>query len=349
MNLEMISQIIYLKLLQDLPNQILIQMMIIKIKYQLNYCNKVIMFSGIQLIPWNTTQKRSYTPKVADNDRFNKDLTKTNFKFGDDKPQLKSMNSEAYVEHPYQYKPVDKNLRDYLRAHHYQFGKSDLPSQLITQNQVDYKDPGLLGKTPITPLDNHLLRQTHWTMGDGEPNMYNTTYNIVHTPKKAEHEKSQYKRGSLNLKGNNPMTYLTDYRENYFKKKAEPVKLKDNINKNTNFNFGDMKNDFSTTSRNAFKFDPNAAKGVNAGLNPDLMKELKSTHYKLGYDDDIGTTTQKADYIPFGLYDNLKERKLPDDNFSLGDKYKNKFEGETIYQTDYVEKEIPDNGNDCWC
>ena len=34
---------------------------------------------------------------------------------------------------------------------------------------------------------------------------------------------------------------------------------------------------------------------------------------------------------------------------SFGDKYKNKFEGETIYQTDYVEKEITDNGNDCWC
>ena len=299
--------------------------------------------------PWNTTQKRSYTPKISDQDTFIKNLSKTNFKFGDDKPNLKSMNSEAYVEHPYQYKPVDKNLRDYLRAHHYQFGKSDLPSQLITQNQVDYKDPGLLGKTPITPLDNHLLRQTHWTMGDGEPNMYNTTYNIVHTPKKAEHEKSQYKRGSLDLKGNNPMTYLTDYRENYIKKRADTVDKQPNLNKETHFNFGDMKNDFSTTSRNAFKFDPNAAKGVNAGLNPDLMKELKSTHYKLGYDDDIGTTTQKADYIPFGLYDNLKERKLPNDNFNLGDKYNNKFEGETIYQTDYVEKEIPDNGNDCWC
>jgi len=299
--------------------------------------------------PWNTTQKRSYTPKISDQDTFIKNLSKTNFKFGDDKPNLKSMNSEAYVEHPYQYKPGDKNLRDYLRAHHYQFGKSDLPSQLITQNQVDYKDPGLLGKTPITPLDNHLLRQTHWTMGDGEPNMYNTTYNIVHTPKKAEHEKSQYKRGSLDLKGNNPMTYLTDYRENYIKKRADTVDKQPNLNKETHFNFGDMKNDFSTTSRNAFKFDPNAAKGVNAGLNPDLMKELKSTHYKLGYDDDIGTTTQKADYIPFGLYDNLKERKLPNDNFNLGDKYNNKFEGETIYQTDYVEKEIPDNGNDCWC
>ena len=137
--------------------------------------------------------------------------------------------------------------------------------------------------------------------------------------------------------------------ENYIKKKADPLKLKDNINKKTNFNFGEMKNDFSTTSRNAFKYDPNEAKGANSGLNKDLIKELKATHYKFGYDNDIGLTTQKSDYIPYGLYDNLKKRCLPDDNFTLGDKYKNKFEGETIYQTDYVEKEIPDNGNDCWC
>jgi hypothetical protein len=299
--------------------------------------------------PWNTTQKRSYTPKISDQDKLTKDLTKTNFKFGDDKPQLKSMNSEAYVEHPYQFKPVDKNLIDYLRAHHYQFGKSDLPLDPWTQYQVDYKDPGLLGRNQIPPLDNHLLRQTHWTMGDNYPNMYNTTYNVVHTPKKAEQEKPLYNRGSLNLKGNNPMTYLTDYRENYIKKRAETADKKPNLNKGTHFNFGDMKNDFSTTSRNAFKYDPNVAKGANRGMDPDLLKELKATHYKLGYDDDIGNTTQKADYVPFGLYDNLKKGKLPDDNFDLGDKYNNKFEGQTIYQTDYVEKEIPDNGNDCWC
>ena len=299
--------------------------------------------------PWNTTQKRSYTPKVADSDKFHKNLTQTNFKFGDDKPQKKSMYNEAYIEHPYQYKPVDKSLMNYLRGHHYQFGKSDLPSQLMTQNQVYYKDPGLLGTNQIPPLDNHLLRQTHWIMGDGIPNMYDTTYNVVHTPKKAEHEKPKGLQESLNLKGNNPMTYLTDYRENYIKKKAPPVDVKDNKNRSSNFNLGEMKNDFSTTSRNAFKFDPDAAKGANSGLNRDLINELKATHYKLGYDNDIGNTTQKADYIPYGLYDNIKKGKLPDDNFTLGDKYKNKFEGETIYQTDYVEKEIPDNGNDCWC
>ena len=299
--------------------------------------------------PWNTTQKRSYTPKIADNDKYKKNLMKTNFKFGDDKPNLKSMNSEAYIEHPYQYKPLDKTHMNYLRSHHYQFGKSDLPSQLMTQNQVDYKDPGLLGKEKIPPLDNHLLRQTHWILGDGYPEMYNTTYNIVHTPKKGEHERAQGRGGSLDLKGNVPMTYLTDYRENYIKKRAGPPDKIDNFNKKTNFNFGEMKSDFSTTSGHAFKYDPNLAKKANTGLGKDLLNELKATHYKLGYNDDIGLTTQKADYIPYGLYDDLKKRKLPDDNITLGDKYKNKFEGETIYQTDYVEKEIPDNGNDCWC
>ena len=299
--------------------------------------------------PWNTTQKRSYTPKIADNDKYKKNLMKTNFKFGDDKPNLKSMNSEAYIEHPYQYKPLDKTHMNYLRSHHYQFGKSDLPSQLMTQNQVDYKDPGLLGKEKIPPLDNHLLRQTHWILGDGYPEMYNTTYNIVHTPKKGEHERAQGRGGSLDLKGNVPMTYLTDYRENYIKKRAGPPDKIDNLNKKTNFNFGEMKSDFSTTSGHAFKYDPNLAKKANTGLGKDLLNELKATHYKLGYNDDIGLTTQKADYIPYGLYDDLKKRKLPDDNITLGDKYKNKFEGETIYQTDYIEKEIPDNVNDCWC
>ena len=299
--------------------------------------------------PWNTTQKRSYTPKVTDDKRCTKNLSKTNFKFGDDKPQFKSINNATYIEHPYQFTPIDKDHVNYLRAHHYQFGKDDLPSQLMTQNQVDYKDPGLLGTHQLPSLDNHLLRQTHWIMGDSIPNMYDTTYNKVHTPKKGDIAKIEPSKGSLNLKGNNPMTYLTDYRENYIKKNAAPFDKDKNYNKVTTFNFGDMKNDFSTTSRNAFKFDPEKAKGANKGLSNDLMKELRATHYKLGYDNDIGLTTQKSDYVPYGMYDNTRSKNIPKDNFSLGDKYKTKFDGETIYQTDYVEKEIPDNGNDCYC
>jgi hypothetical protein len=38
---------------------------------------------------------------------------------------------------------------------------------------------------------------------------------------------------------------------------------------------------------------------------------------------------------------------LNGNNFNLGDG--KKFDGISIYKSDYVEKEIPDNGNDCWC
>ena len=300
--------------------------------------------------PWNTTQKRSYTPKISDIDKHRNNLRQTNFKFGDDHPELKSINDTTYVQHPYQYKPVDKAQNDYLRSHHYQFGKYDYPSQLKTQNQVDYKDPGLIGINQNPPLDNRSLRQTHWKLGDGNPNIYDTTYNVVHTPKKLQKfEPIDRVIGSININGNNPMTYLTDYRENYIKKEPDKSNNNGNRNRDSNFNLGEMKNDFSTTSRHAFKYDPNKAKGANVGLDKDLIKELKSTHYKLGYNNDIGLTTQKTDYIPYGIYEGQKKKQLPEDNFTLGDKYKNKFEGETIYQTDYVEKEIPDNGNDCWC
>ena len=98
-----------------------------------------------------------------------------------------------------------------------------------------------------------------------------------------------------------------------------------------------MKNDFSTTSGNIFKFYINTDKSTNSGQSKYLIKELKDTHYKLGYDNDIGLTTQKSDYVPYGLYDNKKNQINKNNNFDLGDKYNNKFEGETIYQTDYVE------------
>lgn len=302
--------------------------------------------------PWNTTQKRSYTPKYSEVNPFNKDLAKSNFKFGDNDAPLKTINQTTYVEHPFQYKPVDKKLLDDLRRHHYQFGKNDLPQDLMTEYRTDYTNPNM-DFNNIPKLDNVTLRKTHWNMGDGSPDLYQTTYNIVHTPKSKENQERVIPKNSLNLNGNCPMDYLTDYRDNYIKKQAEPQdkdrqnKLMNNI-KNSHFNFGDMKNNFETTNANAYKYDPDKSKGANAGLGKDLINELKSTHYKLGYDGFEGITTQKKDYVPFdmeGRQPAFQEGK----GFDLGDKYNNKFEGETIYQTDYVKKEIPDDGNDCWC
>ena len=302
--------------------------------------------------PWNTTQKRSYTPKYAENDKTAPNLKKTNFILGDDKPDFKSINSQTYKSHPYQFVPVDKNLINDLRSHHYNLGNYNNP--LTTQNQIDFKDPTLDGNNYRPTLDNNLLRKTNWQLGDALPSeIYHTTYNTVHTPKKAEPQKNNVLRNSaINLVGNNPMTYLTDYRDNYAPKqndlnnKNDLNNLMNNIRK-SHFNFGDMKNDFSTTSGNAYKFDPDAAKKANNRLNNDLLKDLQSTHYKLGYDNDIGLTTQKKDYIPYGLNENQFEKRPNGNNFNLGDS--NKFDGISIYKSDYVEKEIPANGNDCWC
>ena len=302
--------------------------------------------------PWNTTQNRSYTPKYADNDKKDINLAKTNFILGDDKPDFKSINSQTYKSHPYQYVPVDKNLVNDLRSHHYVLGNNDNPLQ--TQNQIDFKDPNLFGNNFRPTLDNNSLRKTNFKMGDALPSeIYNPTYKTVHTPKKVKPaEKNVLRNSAINLVGNNPMSYLTDYRDNYVPKKGDlgnKNDLKDLMNhiRNSHFNLGDSKNDFTTTSGNAYKFDPDAARKANNSLGKDLIKDLQSTHYKLGYDNDIGLTTQKKDYIPYGLNDNKIEKMKLGNSFNLGDS--NKFDGISIYKSDYVEKEIPDNGNDCWC
>ena len=302
--------------------------------------------------PWNTTQKRSYTPKYAENDKTNPDLVKTNFILGDDKPDFKSINSQTYKSHPYQFVPVDKNLVNDLRSHHYKLGNVTDP--LITQNQEDFKDPTLFGNNFRPTLDNNLLRRTHWQMGDALPSeIYNTTYKTVHTPKKSTPPKKNVLRNSaINLVGNNPMTYLTDYRDNYIPKQSN-LNNKNDLNnlmnhiRKSHFNFGDMKNDFSTTSGNTYKYDPDAAKKANSRLNNELLKDLQSTHYKLGYDNDVGLSTQKKDFIPYGLNANTLGKINPENSFNFGDN--NKFDGISIYKSDYVEKEIPADGNDCWC
>ena len=111
-----------------------------------------------------------------------------------------------------------------------------------------------------------------------------------------------------------------------------------------------MKNDFSTTAGNAFKYDPNAARKANTGLGNELLKELKATHYKLGQDVFANQTTQRRDYVPYKVdRGGPKKKGFPETNFKLGDLNNIKFEGQTIYMTDFVPKDLPPDENECWC
>ena len=64
---------------------------------------------------WQTTSQSSYFAKDIQNKKFTKDLTRTNFTFGQDNPDFKSSNQQTYVPHQYcknnDLKDLSKDLR----------------------------------------------------------------------------------------------------------------------------------------------------------------------------------------------------------------------------------------------
>ena len=278
---------------------------------------------GNSNVPWNTTHRREFTPKKADNQRQVKDLTRTNFVLGDDRPTIKSVNEEVFIKHPIQPNLMDKKLLNDLRSHHFEFGKDEVPNQHITQNQLTYQNPNRFENNkqfrPI--LDNQLLRQTHWAMGDKSqelPDMYNSTYNRAHTPKKIDSKlvkNANTFKSSFNINGNGPMVYQTDYRANYIplSNKQNPKEKKQidaliKTIKNSHFNLGDMKNDYNTVMHNSYQFNPNDAQNAKGVLDKQLLNDLRSTHYILGDDNIVKQTTQRRDFIPYNVK-NLKANK----------------------------------------
>ena len=304
---------------------------------------------------WSSTSGRAFTPKnIPEEEKKNINLVRTNFILGDTKPDYNTINTQTYRSYPCQFVPVDKNLLVDLQSHHYKLGNNSDP--LITQNKVDYQDPNLFGNNFNPTLDNVSLRRTNWKLGDALPSeIYNTTYNLVHTPKKAEIlPKSVLRNGGLNLLNSNniPLDYLTDYRDNFIPKKKDLDSQKEmntlmkQIRK-SHFNFGESKPDYSTSSRVAYKFDPEEAKKAHNKLNNDLIKDLRATHYKLGYSNDVGISTQKKDFIPYGIIHEGRKDKVQEGNINIAGN--DPFKGITIYQSDYTKKDLQDNGNDCFC
>lgn len=66
--------------------------------------------------PWITTQQANYVPKPMDMERYSKDLTRTNFKLGDDAPTLTSVHQDTYIKHPITVNNINKELAADLRS-----------------------------------------------------------------------------------------------------------------------------------------------------------------------------------------------------------------------------------------
>lgn len=109
-------------------------------------------------------------------------------------------------------------------------------------------------------------------------------------------------------------------------------------------------NEYKTTTGTAFKFDYGKAYGAKGVLKEDLLNDLRSTHYKLGYDQTTSkTTTHQSTYIPINNTDkSLKAEvssELRKSHFNLNNSNSNNM-GKTIYMTDFTKKEI--QPQDCW-
>ena len=184
---------------------------------------------------------------------------------------------------------------------------------------------------------------------------FNTTYNQMMTPKKPEISKknevntfkSSIKIGG-NMDSNNFQSeYKNKYNENKLKNKLnnsyEDKKLMETIAniRKSHFDFGDHKNDYYTTTGEAYIYDPKLAKEGRGKLNENLKNNLISSHYELGMGNDMEKiTSNRRDFRSYPGY--IPNKKVEADNTNhIFTRNRNVFEGESIYMSDYTEKPLP--------
>jgi hypothetical protein len=119
--------------------------------------------------------------------------------------------------------------------------------------------------------------------------------------------------------GNNEASSVTTYKYNYrlFDSYSAPQnQVQGRDRKGLVFGTDKVKSDSS------YKLDYPQKQGENAGLNKDVIKDLRDTHYVLGSDPHSFNTIHKQDYVAPALgirKFNDMTRKMRMQNFRLGD------------------------------
>jgi hypothetical protein len=99
----------------------------------------------------------------------------------------------------------------------------------------------------------------------------------------------------------------------------------------------DQPNDWLTNYNNQFQYDPRLAD--QSKLDPNLLKDLRATHFKLGYDDGIGNSTYYDNYVPQPLsFKAAQDPGLQNSHIPLFKE--GEFNGDTTYNSDFVPKPI---------
>ena len=108
-----------------------------------------------------------------------------------------------------------------------------------------------------------------------------------------------------------------------------------------NFELGDYPNDNKTTNREQFIYS-NDFKDAKGFLNEELKKDLRATHYKLGYIDNTYKSSHEENYVQLPYAKNKFNKELHEDlkrnHFDFKGDDMDELNRKTMYMLDFNKK-----------
>ena len=296
---------------------------------------------GYQTVDWDTTYRQKYTPKKNENDPNQKlNIQRSNILLGDGKFQNKTKYAEDYINYQIKNTPQNLNYITERRKNNFDIAQNNIfEGESVTKK--DYSNP--YNNPNYIPNQSQIIKKSNFSIGDKNlEGIYETTYQTQMTPKRTivnynMIKKNQKDSFDSNLKGE----YITNYQENYIQKDLNNNKYDLKNLKDSQFNFGNSKLDYKSVMMNDYSYNEQKAREARNQIDNNFMNKLKKGEYDINEGPFYDKTTYKHYYLPFDQLNQL-EKERQEKLFSRGYNYhmRGKFEGETMYSTDYVKKPL---------
>ena len=332
---------------------------------------------GNNPLSYSTTNRALFTPKY-ENNRYNKNIINPNLQNShiflgrndDEKNVYQSEFMSSFGKKPILSNSFDIEKLRNLRASHFQLGNDFSIDNMNTVNKKDFQDPkfckNYLLYKQTNKIDPLKYQKSNWSISAGEENDYKSAYAKMMTPKPVSKMNNNilnkgrlqtFKSSIIIGSGDNKDNYLSEYKKHYNKgliynfdedkKNKENINLITNFIKNSHVNFGDNKNDYITTNNKNYRYDSDSAKKGRGILDSALLGNLRCSHYEIGDKNaQMEQTSNRRDYKAYPEYknENVAANVIKtSSSVKLGNIYQNRFKGESIYMSDYTEKQLPND------
>ena len=299
---------------------------------------------GYQDLDWNTTYRTTHTPKKGEEDQKLKiNMQKSSVEIGKGKFEGQTQYTDDYIKYSSRYPINLAHLQsDRRRMNQFEIGEGGIEGESVTKK--DYQNPYNNPNYKSQNINYVSQRKSNLNLGDknleGE---YQTTYQRHMTPKKSISTYVVNRNQRSSFDKNLPGEYITHYQENYIPKEFNNnIRGDFKIKKDSQFNFGNAKLDYKSVTMNDYKYNELKAREANNPIdNNNLLLKLKKGQYEINEGPFYDKTTYKEYHLPFNQLNQLEKEKQGKIFSKVGDNYnRGKFEGQTMYSTDFVQKPL---------